>query len=205
MKRVMWTTAVLAVVSVATAVAQPPGGRGPGGPGGGQGGPGGARPPMPIVEALDADRDGVISAEELKKASTALVGLDRNKDGQLTEDEIRPMPGRGPGGPGGFDGGRGGNPPRRPEGERGPGEGRGRPQGRGPQGEGPDGPPPPPNPERVFAHAMEFDADKNGQLSGDELKKFIDEFSRMHADRPGNPGGEVRPAGEPPERPRRPE
>jgi len=49
---------------------------------------------------LDTNKDRVISAEELKKAPTALLVLDRNKDGQLTEDEYRP--GGGPsGGPGG--------------------------------------------------------------------------------------------------------
>ena len=51
----------------------------------------------PLVAALDADRDGTISAGELASASTALRALDRNGDGQLTADEIRPA--FGPGGP----------------------------------------------------------------------------------------------------------
>ena len=106
MKRWMWMFGILAVAGVATAIAQPPGGRGaPGGEqGGGPGGPGGARPSMPIIEVLDADHDGVISADEIKNAAAALQSLDKNKDGKLTEEEYRPM-GRGPGGDQG--GGRG--------------------------------------------------------------------------------------------------
>lgn len=61
-------------------------------------GPGGRRPPrMPIIKALDIDGDGVISAEEIAKASSSLKKLDKNGDGKLTRDEIMPMP------PGGKD------------------------------------------------------------------------------------------------------
>ena len=206
MKRWMWTFCILAVAGVATAIAQPPGGPGGpggrGGPGGGQGGGpggpgGGGRPPMPIIEALDADHDGVISAEELKNASAALLALDKNKDGKLTEDEYRPM-GRGPGGdaggPGGGRGGPGGpgggvSGGRGGEGGRpgGPGrEGGGGPGGPGGRGAGgPGGGPPEPNPERMLEHAMEFDADKDGKLSKDELQKFIADFVQRH----GGAGG----------------
>lgn len=53
--------------------------------------PGGAgRPPNPIFEALDANHDGVIDADELAHAATALRKLDTNGDGQLTPDEYRP-------------------------------------------------------------------------------------------------------------------
>ena len=47
--------------------------------------------------------DGELSAEETANASEALKKLDKNKDGKLTRDELRPQPsGRGgPGGPGG--------------------------------------------------------------------------------------------------------
>ena len=224
MRRWMWTLSVLVVAAVATAIAQQPGGRSPGGgqgggPGGGPGrgpdgpgGPGGGRPPMPIVEALDADHDGVISANEIKNASAALRKLDRNKDGKLTEDEYRPM-GRGLGGPGDGDrGGPGGGERRGPEGG-GPGAG-----DRGP-GAGPGGPGAEfaPNPDRMLEHAMEFDADKDGKLSKDELQKFVDDFVKHHAG-PGGPGGGGRggaagpPGGGSPneggdrsERPRRPE
>ena len=47
-------------------------------------------PPMPIIMALDTNSDGVISADEIVNAPTALKTLDANGDGQLTQDEIRP-------------------------------------------------------------------------------------------------------------------
>ena len=50
----------------------------------------------PILAALDADGDGVISADELSSAPASLKKLDKNLDGQLTEEEVRlNMPGRG--------------------------------------------------------------------------------------------------------------
>ena len=108
----------------------PPGfggpGGGPGGPGGGPGGPGGGRggpermmAMMPIIKALDADKNGEISMAEIENAVAALKTLDKNKDGSLSMEEIMPDPatmfgggrgGRGgPGGPGGQNA-----PPRRP-------------------------------------------------------------------------------------------
>lgn len=83
-------------------------------PGGGSGGKN--HPPLPpVIAALDANHDGVIDASELAGASAALKALDKNGDGQLTQDEIRP-PGKG--GPGGRPGGRGpGGPP--PDGQQG--------------------------------------------------------------------------------------
>jgi hypothetical protein len=64
---------------------------GGGGFGGGPGGPRGhRRPPLPIVMALDTNRDGIISADEIAKASAALLTLDKNSDGQLTVDEYMP-------------------------------------------------------------------------------------------------------------------
>jgi hypothetical protein len=61
---------------------------GPGGPGG----PGGRRmmPPSPLMEALDANHDGIIDADEIANASVALKTLDKNGDGKLTRDELRP-------------------------------------------------------------------------------------------------------------------
>ena len=325
MKRWTWTLGILFAAGMATAMAQqPPGGRGDRRD---RGGPPDGPPPSPIMEVLDANHDHVISAEEIKNASAALLALDKNKDGKLTEDEFRPGAGRGRGGgrpgagppgggpdrgpPGGREGfgppsndrggpnDRGGAEGRRPEGRfppdedhgrpveqiakelgvtlekfreafkkvnpaprgeqpteaqrqanrktlsdelgvspekldavmdkyrpegrtsgpggRGPGdrgpEGRG-PEGRGPEGREPGGPdgPPPPNSERFVEDAMEFDADKDGKLSKDELKKFAEEMGRRRGNPPprrggpdGPPGGDRPGAGERPERPRSPE
>jgi EF hand len=94
---------------------------GPGGPGG----PGSSmrhHPPLPpIVVALDANHDGVIDSNELANASSALKTLDKNGDGQLTREELRPP-----------------RPPMNghPDGDNGPGH-----PDFGPDG---DGPPPPP-------------------------------------------------------------
>jgi hypothetical protein len=58
--------------------------RGPGGPGG----PG--HRVMPLVVALDVNKDHVIDANEIAGASAALAKLDKNGDGQLTKDELHP-------------------------------------------------------------------------------------------------------------------
>jgi hypothetical protein len=85
---------------------------GPGGqagPGGGPGGPDGKRPAPPIIAALDSNGDRVIDAGEISKAADSLKTLDKNGDGKLTEEELRPPHPEGPGGPGGP-GGKGGGP-----------------------------------------------------------------------------------------------
>ena len=127
----------------ATVMAQPPGGQrggergGPGGerggPGGERGGPGGQRgggergqrgggdmgrmmQMMPVLAALDADKDGVISRSEINNAAAALRKLDKNGDGELDAEEMRPTRSEGgrsrggapDGGPGGERGGRSG-------------------------------------------------------------------------------------------------
>ena len=66
---------------------------------------------LPVMAALDADGDGEISTEEINASIAALKNLDKNKDGKLTMDELRPGPGgpvgeRGPG-PAGARGGEG--------------------------------------------------------------------------------------------------
>ena len=45
---------------------------------------------LPVVMALDKDRDGTISASEIEDAPKLLRRADRNGDGQLTRDELRP-------------------------------------------------------------------------------------------------------------------
>ncbi len=53
----------------------------------------------PILAALDANTNRVISAEELANAPTALKTLDKNGDGMLSSDELMPQrPGGPPGG-----------------------------------------------------------------------------------------------------------
>jgi len=61
---------------------------GPGGPGPGPGG--GPRFVMPLMQALDANGDGIIDETEIANASAALKKLDKNGDGKLTPDELRP-------------------------------------------------------------------------------------------------------------------
>ena len=45
-------------------------------------------PTHPLVAALDANRDGELSAEELDKADAALKTLDKNNDGELNDEEL---------------------------------------------------------------------------------------------------------------------
>ena len=99
--------AILATLSMSSHVqAQRGGQRGEGGPRGGGGAEGGQRqrPASPMMTALDADKDGKLSAEEIANAATALKTLDKNKDGVLDSSELAPT--RGPSGQGGAQGGR---------------------------------------------------------------------------------------------------
>jgi hypothetical protein len=65
-----------------------------------RGAPEGAVPRNPVIAVLDANNDGVIDETEIANAAAALKKLDKNGDGKLTRDEIRPER-RGPAGPGG--------------------------------------------------------------------------------------------------------
>lgn len=50
----------------------------------------------PAAAALDLSKDGELTADEIDKAPASLKPLDKNGDGTITEDEVRPaMPGRG--------------------------------------------------------------------------------------------------------------
>ena len=102
------------------------------------------QPAPPLLAALDENRDGVLSAEEIAKAAESLKKLDRNGDGQIDKVELRPPPQGGQQGPP-QDGQNGRNNigPRNGQG----GQGFGPPPNRGPKGPpqgGPrNGPPPP--------------------------------------------------------------
>ncbi len=222
MKKILLVASVMAMLGVSVSMsvlAQPPAGEGrPDGPPRFEGGgPEGRRPPHPVMDVLDADKDGTLSAEEMNNATAALKTLDKNTDGKLSDDEIRPpRPDGGPG-RGGEDGPDG--PPRgdRPPGEDGPpgggrppGDGEGRPPGRGEgqqgrgqgqqgRGEGPQGRPMgPPSPERFVEDAMRFDADADGKLNKEELMKFASEMSARQGRGPGQEGGRGRPEGDRP-------
>ncbi len=52
----------------------------------------GPRGPSPLLLVLDADKDGVLSADEIANAATALKALDANGDGQLDRSEMMPPP-----------------------------------------------------------------------------------------------------------------
>jgi Ca2+-binding EF-hand superfamily protein len=58
----------------------------------GPGGPGGPARVSPFVAAIDTNKDGDLSVEELANAPTALKTLDKNGDGKLSGEEVRPTP-----------------------------------------------------------------------------------------------------------------
>ena len=102
-RNILLTLGLSAAALIAQESDEPRGPRGPGG------GPGGMRQGPPILQALDTNKDGRLDATEIANASKALKTLDKNGDGELTQDEI--------GGPrrgGGERGGPGGGPDRRP-------------------------------------------------------------------------------------------
>jgi len=97
--------ALIAGLGAVSIIAQdaPPPNRPPGGPG--PGGQGGAMRRIPLMAALDTNSDGTIDATEIEQASKSLKTLDKNNDGKITPEELRPArPAGGPGGPGGAPG-----------------------------------------------------------------------------------------------------
>lgn len=65
-------------------------------------GPGGGNRPNamqtdPVLSTLDTDQSKELSAEEIAAAPTALLKLDKNQDGKLSEDEVSPQRGDGGG------------------------------------------------------------------------------------------------------------
>ncbi|HMP81993.1 MAG TPA: hypothetical protein PKA41_04715 [Verrucomicrobiota bacterium] len=108
--------------------------------------PGGPRmqgPPPPLVHALDANHDGTIDANEIANASAALKTLDKNGDGALTREELRPQR------PEGGEGQNEQRPPRQ--------DGQGRPGMRQQQGPGP--------------MLAVLDANKDGTIDATEISK----------------------------------
>ena len=96
------------IATAQTTDTAPPDGAPPGGPGMRP-----HHPPPPFMQALDANTNRIIDADEIANAATALKALDKNGDGQLTPDELfGPPPGAGQAGggqrpppPQGFGGG----------------------------------------------------------------------------------------------------
>jgi Ca2+-binding EF-hand superfamily protein len=113
------------------------------------------------VAAIDADHDGTISAAEIANAPAALQALDKNADGQLTADELRPAFG-----------------PR--AGRR---EGGGR---RGPGAEARDDNAAGPADDDLVSRLMAFDTNKDGSLSRAELPARMQGlFDRADANKDG--------------------
>jgi hypothetical protein len=118
-------------------------------------------PPSPLIMALDLDRDGILSTEEIGRAPESLLTLDRNGDGQLTREDLRP----GPHGTGEL--------------RRGPG-----PQVGQDDGEGPRRGPPPPRPADPVFRTLDLDGD--GILSADEIAASWKSLLDLDADGDGS-------------------
>ena len=104
-------------------------------------------PPFVLKDALDTDKDGKLSAEEIKAAPEALKKLDANKDGKLSAEELG-WPPRMAGGP------RGGGPFGGPGGPGGPGGLFGGPRGGG---------------RSFLQRFLSRDANKDGKVTKEEL------------------------------------
>ncbi|HZN69334.1 MAG TPA: PQQ-binding-like beta-propeller repeat protein, partial [Tepidisphaeraceae bacterium] len=160
--------------AVAAAAATPdaaPGGRGgPGGRGPGGGGMPDMMQMMPVLAALDADGSKEISADEMKAAATALAKLDKNQDGKLVEEEIRPAFGGRGGGPGGQGGGQG----RPPGGPGGPGGGGGR---GGPGGAG--------GMMRMMPVHAALDVNESGEIDATEITNAAAALQKLDGNKDG--------------------
>jgi EF hand len=66
---------------------------------GGPGMPGAFLANLPIMAALDADKDGSLSVSEIANASKAILSLDKNGDGVVSNEEMRPAFNPSAGGP----------------------------------------------------------------------------------------------------------
>ncbi len=155
----------------------------------------------PLIAALDVNHDRVLDASEIANAPAVLAAFDKNADGQLTVEELRPArPSNVEGAPA---------DPARPEGRPG-GHPGGRPQGAPPMIQALDA-----NHDQVIDAAeianaagalATLDTNKDGQLAEEELRpappadgKGEGKGGRGHGARGGRgPGGQrpVPPAGE---------
>ncbi|MDG2181838.1 MAG: hypothetical protein P8L78_09115 [Mariniblastus sp.] len=45
---------------------------------------------MPVISALDLNKDGKLSVDEIEGAPKSLKTLDKNSDGNLSKEELRP-------------------------------------------------------------------------------------------------------------------
>ncbi|KAB2659796.1 MAG: hypothetical protein DVB32_07285 [Verrucomicrobia bacterium] len=71
-----------------------------GGPDDQRGGPRGQGVVMPIIAAIDLNKDGILDNTEIEQARQSLKKLDTNGDGKITPDEYRGQRRGGPDGPG---------------------------------------------------------------------------------------------------------
>jgi Ca2+-binding EF-hand superfamily protein len=160
----------------------------------------GSAPPRPNIagapffRAIDVDRDGKLSGEELAKAGEALKTLDKNGDGTLTPDELVPTGPPASNAPGNSPLGQ---PGRRPDG--------GRPQAGRPQaaaflerlkqadsnGDGKLSKDE--APERLKENFDRIDANSDGQLDQQELQRMVSRIRPNQSDNPPNrPGNRKR-------------
>ncbi|NND98038.1 MAG: hypothetical protein HKN47_11985 [Pirellulaceae bacterium] len=72
---------------------RPPGGFQSPRPGGMSGGPS-TMQPLTLQQALDMDRDGQISSDEMQQSDEVFKRLDRNGDGKLSGNELQNQPNR---------------------------------------------------------------------------------------------------------------
>ena len=157
-----------------------------------------AGPVSPLMQVLDSDGDGTISAKEIKAAVRSLKTLDANRDKMLTPDELAPGDaagmmgmGRAGGGARGGAGGAGGDARGGAGGAAGAGFGGAGAGGLGGGGASggaggfsqPPGKGFPPQTGKL----MGFDRNKDGRLSREELpEQFRPLFERLDLDHDGS-------------------
>ncbi|HJM64529.1 MAG TPA: PEP/pyruvate-binding domain-containing protein [Roseibacillus sp.] len=118
---------------------------------------------LPVVKALDANGDRILSGEEIKDATRKLSALDTSKDGKLSGEEVLPPP---------------------PEDRDAPGEGEGRAPG------GREGGAPPRGPGGTgflmrLPVMSTLDRDADGEISAKELQEATASLQRLDKDQDG--------------------